>query len=134
MGNVNEVTILGRVGKDPEIKAVGDSQVASFSVATGEKWTDKQGKKQEKTEWHNIVVWGKGAEIVGKYVTKGKEICVRGKLTYRSWDKDDGSKGYRTEIVAHPFGGIQLIGGGGAGGGRDDSDPGPQPDSDESPL
>lgn len=136
MGNINKVILVGRVGKDPEIKTVGSSQVASFSLATSETWLDKDKKKQEKTEWHSVVAWGKLAEIIGKYAGKGKELYIEGKLQTRSWEKEDGSKAYKTEIVA---GSIQLLGSAGGGKGRDESDPGPNPpenygNDDEMPL
>lgn len=102
MKGVNLVVLLGRVGSDPEVKEVGQSgkSVARFSIATSEVWTDRDGQKQEKTEWHRIVAWGKLAEIIGQYVKKGSAVHVQGKITTRSWEDDQGNKKYSTEIIA----------------------------------
>jgi len=100
---LNEVTIAGNLTRDPELKALPSGmQVVSFSVATNRVWKDKDGNKQEAVEYHNIVAFGKTAETIAKYFTKGKPIYVRGRLQTRSWDKD-GVKQYRTEIVADNF-------------------------------
>lgn len=136
MGNINKVILVGRIGKDPEVKTVGSSKVASFSMATSEKWTDKDKKTQERTEWHSVVVWGKLAEVIEKYAGKGKELYIEGKLQTRSWDKEGGGKAYKTEVVANI---VQLLGSAGGGKGKDDSDPGPTPpenygNDDEMPL
>lgn len=97
---LNKVTLIGRLGKDPEVKSLQTGQtVAKFSLATSEKWRDKDGKFQERTEWHNVVVWGKLAEICAQNLTKGRTAFVEGKIQTRSWD-DKGSKKYVTEIVA----------------------------------
>ena len=108
MASINKVIIVGRLGKEPELKDVGQSQVCKFSVATSEKWTDKNGQKQERTEWHNIVVWGKLADICGTYLKKGSEVYIEGKLQTESYEKD-GQKKYITNIVAAT---VQFIGGG----------------------
>ena len=99
--SVNEVTILGRLGGDPELKYTPNgTAVAQFSVATSEKWKDKQTQQdQEKTEWHRIVVWGKLAEICNQYLKKGKQVFLKGSLQTRSWDDKNGQKRYTTEIV-----------------------------------
>lgn len=99
MSGVNKVIIVGNLGKDPEVKAAGQSTVANFSLATSESYTDKSGAKQEKTEWHRIVAWGKLAELAGQYLKKGRQVYVEGKLQTREWEKD-GQKKYTTEIVA----------------------------------
>jgi single-strand DNA-binding protein len=101
MSGVNRVTILGRLGKDPEFKTFNNGgSVANFSVATSETWKDKTtGEKKESTEWHNIVAYNPLSEIVQKYVRKGDQIYIEGKLKTRSWEKD-GSTRYITEIVA----------------------------------
>lgn len=100
MSGINKVIIVGRLGQDPEMKAVGQgSTVTRLSVATSEAWNDKNGQKQERTEWHRITVWGKLAEICGKYLSKGKMVYVEGKLQTRSWE-DNGQKKYATDIVA----------------------------------
>lgn len=102
MNSVNKVTLIGHLGKDPEVRYTQAGQpVASFSLATSEKWTDNGGQKQEKTEWHNIVAWGKTAEICGQYLRKGSPAYIEGKITTRTWDDRDGAKKYKTEIVAH---------------------------------
>jgi single-strand DNA-binding protein len=108
-GSLNKVTLIGNVGKDPEVRNTqGGKVVANFSIATSESWTDKtSGERSEKTEWHNIVVWGPLAEIVEKYVQKGSKLYIEGKLQTRSWEKD-GKKNYTTEIVLQGFG-AQLI-------------------------
>lgn len=100
MSGVNKVILVGYVGQDPQIKFLdGGNSVANFSIATSEKWKDKSGEAKERTEWHRIVAWGKLAEIVGKYVSKGKQVFIEGKLQTREWEKD-GVKRYSTEVVA----------------------------------
>ncbi len=106
MSGVNKVIIVGRLGQDPEMKAVGQgATVTRLNVATSETWV-KDGQKQEKTEWHRIVVWGKLAEICGKYLSKGRQVYVEGRLQTRSWE-DNGQKKYSTEIVANT---VQFLG------------------------
>lgn len=98
---MNKAIILGRLGKNPEIRATQNGQsVANFSVATSEKWTDKSGKKEERTEWHRIVVWGKLAELCDQYLKKGSQVCVEGKIMTREWIAKDGSSRWTTEIQA----------------------------------
>ncbi len=100
MSGINKVIIIGRLGQDPEVKAVGQgATVTRLNVATSETWVDKSGQKQERTEWHRITVWGKLAELCGKYLAKGRQVYVEGKLQTRSWE-DNGQKKYSTEIVA----------------------------------
>lgn len=98
---LNKVMLIGNLGKDPELRytSSGDA-VANFSIATGESWKDKDGNKQERTEWHNIVAWKKLAEICGEYLKKGKKVYVEGRLQTRSYDDKEGVKRYVTEIVA----------------------------------
>lgn len=111
--SVNKVILLGRLGQDPELKYTpGGSPVCNFSVATTESWTDKGGQKQEKTEWHRIVVWGKLAELCNQYLAKGRQCFLEGRLQTRSWDDKDGNKRYTTEILANT---VQFIGGATAG-------------------
>lgn len=99
--SVNKVIIVGNCGKDPEIRMVGEAKVASFSVATTEKYKDsKTGEWKENTEWHNIVCWRNSAELAEKYVQKGMLLYIEGKLRTRSWDDKDGNKRYVTEIIA----------------------------------
>ena len=99
---VNKVILIGRLGKDPEIRSTAGGQtVCRFSLATDEKFTDRNGEKQERTEWHNIVVWGKLAEICGQYLRKGKLVYIEGSIRTDSWDdKETGQKKYKTDIVA----------------------------------
>ena len=101
MAGVNKVIVVGRLGSDPEVKQIStDSSVANMSVATSESWNDKNGQRQEKTEWHRVVVWGKLAELCGKYLSKGRQVYVEGRLQTRSWEDQQGQKRYTTEIVA----------------------------------
>ena len=118
MAGVNQVTVLGNLGQDPELRYTQSQEpVVTMSVATSEQWTDKAGEKHEETEWHRIVVWGKQAENCAKYLAKGHKVCVIGKLKTRSWEKD-GVKRYSTEIVANPFGGVHFLGAPQGGGAR----------------
>jgi single-strand DNA-binding protein len=108
MSGVNKVIIVGRLGTDPEVKTVsGGNQVARLSVATSENWTDREGKKQERTEWHRVVVWGKLADLCGKYLSKGRQVYLEGRLQTRSWEDNQGQKRYTTEIVANT---VQFLG------------------------
>lgn len=102
MSGINKVYLIGRVGRDPEIKTLSSgATIATFSLATSEKWTDKEtGEKNEKTEWHRCTAWRKLAEIISQYVAKGSLIYVEGKLQTRSWEKD-GEKRYATEILVN---------------------------------
>src|SRR6476646_5044930 len=100
MSGINKVILIGRLGTDPELKTIGSGQqVARLSVATSENWTDKEGQKQERTEWHRIVVWGKLAELCGRYLNKGRQVYLEGRLQTRNWEDDKGQKRYTTEIV-----------------------------------
>ncbi|MBC7438762.1 MAG: single-stranded DNA-binding protein [Flavobacterium sp.] len=104
----NRVQLIGNVGNDPEIKNLdGGKKLASLSIATNESYTNDKGEKVEQTEWHRVTAWGKTAEIIEKYVTKGKEVAIEGKLSHRSYDDKNGEKRYITEIVVS---GIQLFG------------------------
>ncbi|RYD81335.1 MAG: single-stranded DNA-binding protein [Sphingobacteriales bacterium] len=101
MSSVNKVILIGRLGKDPEIRYTNDSTpVANFSIATSEYYKDKNGERQESTEWHNIVAWRQLAEISEKFLHKGKLVFIEGKLRTRSWEDKDGNKKYATEVVA----------------------------------
>ena len=104
---LNRVNLIGRVGGNPTIRDVGSDKVANFALATSEKYTDKTGKLQEVTEWHNIVIWGKLAEIVQKYVQKGFLLYISGKLKTRTWEDSKNSKHYVTEIIADT---LKLLG------------------------
>ena len=133
MSGVNKVIIVGRLGQDPEVKTIaGGNTVARLNVATSENWNDKSGQKQERTEWHRIVVWGKLAELCGKYLSKGRQVYVEGRLQTRSWEDQQGQKKYTTEIVAST---VQFLGAGqSAGAGshmdQDDSQGFPEPSFD----
>jgi single-strand DNA-binding protein len=108
MSGVNKVIIVGRLGADPEVKAVGQgSTVTRLNVATSENWMGKDGQKQERTEWHRIVVWGKLAEICGKHLSKGRQVYVEGRLQTRKWEDQQGQAKYTTEIVANT---VQFLG------------------------
>ncbi len=114
MGSVNKVILVGNLGRDAELRYTpGGAAVATLNLATTEVWTDKSNQKQEKTEWHRVILWGKQAESLQEYLTKGKQIYVEGRLQTRSWDDKDGNKKYTTEIKADR---ITLLGGGGGGG------------------
>jgi single-strand DNA-binding protein len=96
----NHVQLMGRLGQDPEIINLDSGKkLAKFSLATNENYTNTKGEKVENTDWHNIVAWGKTAEIIEKYVTKGQEILISGKLTSRSYETKEGEKRYITEVV-----------------------------------
>jgi single-strand DNA-binding protein len=115
MGSVNKVILVGNLGRDAELRYTpGGAPVATLNLATTEVWNDKtSGQKQEKTEWHRIVLWGKSAESLSEYLTKGKQIFVEGRLQTRKWQDKDGNDKYTTEIRADR---ITLLGGGGGGG------------------
>ncbi len=118
--SVNKVILVGNLGKDPELRYTpSGAAVVNFSLATSERYKDKSGEMQEKTEWHNIVAWRQLAEICGKFLHKGKQVYIEGKITTRSYDDRDGNKRYITEIVADQ---MQMLGGrGDEGGGQRDS-------------
>lgn len=117
--DLNKVMLIGRVVKKPEVRSTPSGQsVSSFSVVTNRMWTDKNGQKQEKAEFHNIVAWGRLSDIANQYLDKGKRIYVEGHLQTRDWEGQDGVKRYRTEIVADNF--IMLDkGGSGSGDGSE---------------
>src|SRR5258705_10378254 len=114
MGSVNKVILVGNLGRDAELRYTpGGAAVATPHVGTTEVWNDKAGQRQEKTEWHRVVLWGKSAESLSEYLTKGKQIYIEGRLQTRQWDDKDGNKRYTTEIRADR---VVLLGGGGRGG------------------
>ena len=109
MSGVNKVILVGNLGANPEMRFTQAGQaVCNLRLATTERWTDKNGQKQEQTEWHRIVVWGKQAEICGQYLTKGRQIFVEGRIRTRQWQDQQGQKRYSTEIVAVN---VQMLGG-----------------------
>lgn len=104
----NSVQLIGHVGQEPEIKSLeGGKKLANISIATNEVYYRENGDKVEQTQWHRVTAWGKTADIIERFVTKGKEIAIEGKLTHRSYDDKDGNKRYVTEVVANE---ILLIG------------------------
>ena len=132
MAGLNKVMLIGNLGKDPEVRYTqGGQAVANFNIATNESWTDKAGQKQERTEWHRFVVWGKAAELCGEYLSKGRQVYIEGKLQTREWTNKEGQKQYSTEVVASPVGGVVFLSGGdrkGPGAGRAGGDDfGPPP-------
>jgi single-strand DNA-binding protein len=117
-GSVNKVVLIGNLGGDPEVRFTpGGQAVANFNIATSESWTNKEGNREERTEWHRIVVWGKLAELCGEFLAKGRKVYVEGRLQTRSYDKD-GVTRYVTEIKAQD---IQFLDGGGGGEARPQS-------------
>ena len=114
MASLNKVILIGNLGKDPEVRYTGSgTAVASFSLATSEKFKNKGGEWEEKTEWHNITLWARLAEVAGEYLAKGKTICVEGRLQTRKWQDRDGKDRYTTEIVGEK---MLMLGGGGSNG------------------
>ena len=98
----NRVQLIGNLGADPEVKTLeGNKKVARLSIATNDEYTDKNGQKVKQTQWHNLVVWGKLADTCEKYLTKGKEIAIEGKLTYRTWVDKDGKTHNITEVIVN---------------------------------
>lgn len=115
--DLNKVMIIGRLGKDPETRYTqsGDA-VTNFNVATSEKWKDKSGDEQERTEWHRCTAWRRTAEIAAEYLRKGSQVFIQGKLQTRKWEDKDGNDRYTTEIIVDNFGGLIMLAGGGKGG------------------
>lgn len=115
MGSVNKVILVGNIGRDFELRYTpGGAAVGTLSLATNEVWNDKSGQRQERTEWHKVVLWGKQAESLHEYLRKGRQIYVEGRLQTRQWDDRDGNKRYTTEIRPDR---IEFVGGRGAGDG-----------------
>ena len=134
MGSVNKAILVGNLGRDAEMRfTAGGTPVATVSLATTEKFKDRDGNQKEDTQWHRIVIWGKTAEVLHEYLTKGKQIYVEGRLQTRQWDDKDGNKRYTTEIKADR---VTLLGGGGAGrgGGMDRGGSHPPGGADEPPM
>jgi single-strand DNA-binding protein len=118
MSSVNKVTLLGRLGKDPEIRyTTSGDPVVTIALATSETWKDKSGEKQEKTDWHRVVVFGKLADICNEWLKKGSLTYFEGKLQTRKWTDSDGNDKYTTEIVVDSFHGVMKMFGGSPGGG-----------------
>lgn len=109
--SVNKVILIGNLGKDPEVRFTTNGRaVARFPIATSEVWTDANGNRQERTEWHNIIVWGKQGETCAQYLAKGRQVFIEGSIRTRSYDDKSGNKRYVTEIVAQR---VRFLGGGG---------------------
>jgi single-strand DNA-binding protein len=137
-GGVNKVILVGNLGADPDMRYTPSGQgVCELRIATSESWNDKNGQRQERTEWHRVVVWGKRAEVCSKYLSKGRQVFVEGRIQTRTYDDKEGNKKYITEIIAADVqflggggrDGASRGGGGGGGGGREDT-AGPPPPSD----
>jgi len=120
MASVNKVILIGNLGKDPEMRYTQSGEpIANFSLATSENWTDKSGQKQERTEWHRVEVFGKTAQVVRDYCTKGKQVYLEGSIRYDEWTDKDGNKKYMTKIrVSGPGSRLVLLGSRGEGGAR----------------
>lgn len=115
MASLNKVMLIGNLGADPEVRYTANgSAVANFRIATSEVWNDKSGERQERTEWHRVVVWGRQAEHCGEYLRKGRSVFVEGRLQYREWNDKEGQKRFTTEVVAQS---VTFLGGRGEGGG-----------------
>jgi single-strand DNA-binding protein len=122
MAGVNKAILIGNLGRDPELRYTQNGQaVTNFSLATSENWTDKNGERSEKTEWHRIVAWAKTAELCAQYLTKGRTVYIEGRLQTRDWEDKEGVKRQTTEVVANTvqfLGGPRGEGGGNQGGGN----------------
>ena len=121
MASVNKVILVGNLGRDPELRYTQSGQaVATFSIATTDRWRDKDGANQERTEWHRIVVWGKSAENCAQYLQKGRSAYIEGRLQTNDWEDKEGNKRTTTEIIAQS---VQFLGGRGGGGMSSGSEP-----------
>jgi single-strand DNA-binding protein len=141
--SLNKVMLIGNLGKDPELRFTPSGRaVARFPIATSEAWTTPEGQKQERTEWHNVVVWGKQAESCGQYLNKGRQVYIEGSIRSRQYDDKEGQKRYITEVIAQR---VQFLGGGargdgagrgagGGGGGGGEDMPAPMPEDDDIPF
>jgi len=126
MRGVNKVILIGNLGRDPEIRYTKDGTgVANLNLATSDSWKDAQGQRQERTEWHRVVAWGKLAEIAKEYLSKGEKVYIEGRLQTRSWDDKDGNKRYTTEVRADQ---MVMLGSRGGDGPRDHGPPAGPPD------
>lgn len=146
-GNLNKVMLIGRLGRDPEVRYTKDgTPVANLRLATSEQWKDREGERQERTEWHTVVLWGRQAEIAERYLAKGRLVYVEGRLETRKWQDQNGADRYSTEIRAHNFqmldrgddggreGGSSRRGGPPMDAGPPPDDAGPPPDEDDIPF
>ncbi len=127
MASVNKAILVGNLGKDPELRqTTSGKSVCEFPLATNESWTDASGQRQERTEWHRIIVWGRQGENASKYLSKGRQVYVEGRIQTREWQDKEGNKRYTTEIVANT---VQFLSS--DGGGRRPQSDGPPPPSDD---
>ena len=128
---LNKVMLIGNLGRDPELRYTqGGQPILNMRLATNESFQNRDGERQERTEWHSVILWGKRGEALGKILSKGSQLCIEGRLQTRSWEDKQGQKRYSTEIVATN---VILLGGrsgGGAGGGGQSFDDGPTPSDD----
>lgn len=124
--SVNKAILIGNLGQDPELRYTpGGKAVCSFSLATTERWTGQDGQKNESTTWHNIVAWGRQAEVIKEYLSKGRQVYIEGRIDNRSYEDKEGVKKYRSEVVVQNFQFIGSRGGeGGGGGGQRQQDSG----------
>jgi single-strand DNA-binding protein len=130
MAGVNKAILIGNLGRDPELRYTQSGQaVVNFSIATSENWTDKNGERQERTEWHRIVVWGKSGENCARFLSKGRTVYVEGRIQTREWEDREGQKRTTTEINAQT---VTFLGSAGAGRASEPGDPTP-PESESSP-
>jgi len=112
VAGINKVILVGNLGSDPEVRATpGGQRVANFRMATSRSWSGQDGQRQEKTEWHSIVAWGKLADICERYLTKGKQVYVEGRLETRTWQDKEGQTRYKTEVICET---MQMLGRAGA--------------------
>ncbi len=120
MAGINKVILIGNLGADPDVRYTPSGKaVANFRIATSEQWTNKDGGKEERTEWHKIVAWGRLGEICGEYLRKGKQVYIEGRLQTKMWEDRDGNKRYTTEVVAQ---GMQMLGVAGKAGKTESTD------------
>ena len=132
MASVNKAILIGNLGRDPELRFTKDGRpVANFTLATNERWRDKQGNSQERTEWHRIVVWDKQAENCAQYLQKGRSAYIEGRIQTREWEDKEGNKRQTTEIVAQQ---VTFLGGRGDGPGRSSGDEAPPPGGADAPT
>jgi single-strand DNA-binding protein len=128
MASVNKAIIVGNLGADPELTQTSSgTSVCNLSIATNERWTDRSGQKQERTEWHRVVVFGRQAENCNRYLEKGRQVYIEGRIQTRKWEDKDGNNRYTTEIVALT---VQFLSGGSSGGGGGGYDSPPPPSDD----
>lgn len=128
--DLNQVTLTGRLGADPEVRTAGSSKVANLRIAVGEQWKDKNGERQERTEWASITIWGDGlVGVVERFLKKGSRVLVQGKMQTRKWQDKDGNDRYTTEVVIQGFGGQLIMLDGKQDGGSSGQSVGSRPDS-----